>query len=62
MKAQKRPPRTDDLHRHLMKYGPEPNHWNESIHCAYAGHQREAILLTGIPDIGESFPRASAYR
>ncbi len=62
MKAQKRPPRTDDLHCHLMKYGPEPNHWNEYIHCAYAGHQREAIFLTGIPDIRESLPHASAYR
>ncbi len=62
MKAQKRPPRTDDLHCHLMKYGPEPNHWNEYIHCAYAGHQREAIFLTGIPDIRESLPHASTYR
>ena len=62
MKAQKRPPRTDDLHGHLMKYGPEPNHWNEYILCAYMGHQREAIFLTGIPDIRESLPHASTYR
>ena len=62
MKAQKRPPRTDDLHGHLMKYGPEPNHWNEYIHWAYAGHQREAIFLTGIPDIRESLPDAPAHR
>ena len=55
MKA-KKPPRTDDLHSHLMKYGPDPNHWNEYIHCAYSGHQAEAIFLTGIPDIRESLP------
>ena len=54
----KNPPRTDDAHGHLMKYGPEPNHWNEYIHCAYTGHQREAIFLTGIPDIRESLPHA----
>ena len=29
MKARKQPPRTDDPHGHLMKHGPEPNHWNE---------------------------------
>ena len=61
MKA-KKPPRTDDLHDHLMKYGPEPNHWNEYIFCAYTGHQHEAIFLTGIPDIRESLPHASATR
>ncbi len=61
MKAKNRP-RTDDAHGHLMKYGPEPNHWNEYIHCAYTGHQREAIFLTGIPDIRESLPHASAFR
>ncbi len=62
MMAQKRPPRTDDLHDHLMKYGPEPNHWNEYILCAYTGHRREAIFLTGIPDIRESLPHAPACR
>ena len=62
MKAQKRPPRTDDLHGHLMNYGPGPNHWNEYILCAYTGHRHEAIFLTGIPDIRESLPHASAYR
>ena len=61
MKAGK-PPRTDDLHGHLMKYGPDPNHWNEYILCAYSGHQAEAIFLSGIPDIRESLPHASAVR
>ena len=55
MKA-KKPPRTEDAHGHLMKYGPGPNHWNEYILCAYSGHQAEAIFLTGIPDIRESLP------
>lgn len=58
MKAQKRPPRTDDLRGNLMKHGPEPNHWNEYIFCAYTGHRHEAIFLTGIPDIPESLPHA----
>ena len=58
MKAQRRPPRTDDLHGSLLKHGPEPNHWNEYIFCAYTGHQHEAIFVTGIPDIPESLPHA----
>ena len=58
MKGRKRPPGTDDLHGHLMKHGPEVNHWNEYLHCAYAGHLHEAIFLTGIPDIRESLPHA----
>ena len=62
MKVTKKPPRTDDAHRHLMKYGPDPNHWNEFIFSAYSGHRHEAIFLTGIPDIRESLPHASAYR
>ena len=62
VKAQRRPPRRDDPHGHLMKYGPEPNHWNEYILCAYTGHRHEAIFLTGIPDIRESLPHASTYR
>ena len=62
MKAWKKPPRTDDPRGHLMKYGPEPNHWNEYVLCAYAGHRHEAIFLTGIPDIPESLPHASTDR
>ena len=62
MKAQKKPPRTDDPRSHLMKFGPEPNHWNEYVFCAYTGHRREAIFLTGIPDIPASLPHASPYR
>ncbi|MYE00727.1 MAG: hypothetical protein F4Y03_05525 [Alphaproteobacteria bacterium] len=58
----KKAPRTKDPHGHLMKYGLEPNHWNEFIFSAYEGHQAEAIFLTGIPDIRESLPHASANR
>ena len=61
MKA-KIPPRTDDAHGHLMKYGPDRNHWNEYIFCAYLGHQADAIFLTGIPDIPQSLPHAPAVR
>ena len=61
MKA-KKPPRTNDPRGHLMKYGPEPNHWNEFIFSAYSGHRHEAIFLTGIPDIRESLPHASPDR
>ena len=53
---------TDGAHAHLMKYGPDPNHWNEYILCAYSGHRAEAIFLTGIPDIRHSLPHASADR
>ena len=53
-----KPLKTVDRHGHLMKYGPDPNHWNEYVLCAYAGHQHEAIFLTGIPDIRESLPHA----
>jgi len=52
------PPRTDDAHGHLMKYGPEPNHWNEYIFCAFSDYQHEAVFLTGVPDIRESLPHA----
>ncbi len=58
----KKPPRMDDPHGHLMKYGPNPNHWNEYILCAYTGHRHEAIFLSCIPDIRESLPHAPADR
>ena len=61
MKA-KKAPRTKDPHGHLMKHGPDPNHWNEFIFASYEGHRAEAIFLTGIPDIRESLPHASGNR
>ena len=61
MKVRKAP-RTEDAYGQLMKYGPDPNHWNEYIFCAFLGYQHEAIFLTGIPDIRQSLPHAPAYR
>jgi hypothetical protein len=61
MKARK-PLKADDRHGHLMKYGPAPNHWNEYIFTAYAGHRQDVVFLTGIPDIPESLPHADTSR
>ena len=58
MRAKKNPSRADDAHHGLMKYGPDPNHWNEYIFSAYSGHRDTAIFLTGIPDIPQSLPHA----
>ncbi len=58
MKEKKELPKVDGARRHLMKYGPDPNHWNEYIFCAYSNHQHDAIFLTGIPDIPQSLPHA----
>ena len=62
MMANMKPSRTDDAHGHLMKYGPDPNYLNEYILSADSGHRSEAIFLSGIPDIRQSVPHASAYR
>jgi hypothetical protein len=43
---------------YIMKHGLSLNHWNEYIFCAYAGHQHNAVFLTGIPDIKKSLPHA----
>ena len=59
---ERKAPRTEDAHGQLMKYGPDPNHWNEYIFCAFVGYQHEAIFLTGIPDIRQSLPHAPAHR
>ena len=56
--AAKRLPRSTDRHEFLMKYGPDADYWNEYIFLAYSNFQREAIFLTGIPDIPESLPHA----
>ena len=44
--------------RERLKYGREPNEWNEFIFQAYANHQFDAIFLTGIPDVPASLPHA----
>ena len=51
-------PRKLEASTYIMKHGPTTNHWNEYIFCAYAGHQHDAVFLTGIPDIKESLPHA----
>lgn len=58
MKEREKSPVTEGARRHLMKYGPDPNHWNEYIFCAYSNFQHNAIFLTGIPDIPQSLPHA----
>jgi hypothetical protein len=42
----------------LLKYGREPNQWNEFIFLAYHHHQFDAIFLTGLPDVRGSLPNA----
>lgn len=42
----------------LMKYGPEPNYWNEFVFKAYHHYQHDAIFLAGIPDVQGSLPHA----
>jgi hypothetical protein len=51
---------TDDLSRfhNLLKYGLEPNYWNEFVLKAYHHHQQDAIFLTGIPDMKATLPHA----
>ena len=57
MRTKKRPGNHDLFHE-MMKFGPELNHWNEYVFCAYSSHQREAIFLTGIPDMPQTLPHA----
>ena len=45
------------LHR-LLKYGREPNCWNEFVFQAYHHHQSDAIFLAGIPDLKATLPHA----
>lgn len=42
----------------LLKRGPEPNYWHEFVFKAYHHHQRDAIFLTGIPDMKDTLPHA----
>jgi hypothetical protein len=43
----------------LLKYGLEPNYWNEFVFLAYHNFQRDAVFLTGIPDMKATLPHAS---
>jgi hypothetical protein len=42
----------------LLKFGLEPNYWNEFVFKAYCNYQTEAVFLTGIPDIKATLPHA----
>jgi hypothetical protein len=42
----------------LLKYGREPDHWNEFILKAYHHHRHDAIFLAGLPDVTGSLPHA----
>ena len=42
----------------LLKYGPEPNYWNEFVLKSYHHHQYDAVFLTGIPDMEATLPHA----
>lgn len=48
-----------DLHE-FLKYGPDKHYWLEFIMEGYAGHQKEAVFLTGIPDIKSTLPHAGS--
>jgi hypothetical protein len=42
----------------FLKYGREPNFWNEFVFKAYHHHRHDAIFLTGLPDVPGSLPHA----
>jgi hypothetical protein len=42
----------------LMKWGLSLRYWPEYIFEAYCGHEREAVYLTGLPDVAESRPHS----
>jgi hypothetical protein len=42
----------------FMKYGREPDSWNEFVFKAYHHHRSDAIFLTGLPDVPGSLPHA----
>ena len=51
------PEKSRRLHE-LLKYGREPDSWNEFIFKAYHHHRHDAIFLTGLPDVPGSLPHA----
>jgi hypothetical protein len=42
----------------FLKYGREPDSWNEFIFQAYHHHRPDAIFLAGLPDVPGSLPHA----
>ena len=45
----------------LMKFGTEPNYWNEFLFEGYVGHSDDAIWVRGLPDIAASRPHSPEY-
>jgi hypothetical protein len=45
------------LHQ-FLKYGSDPNYWNEFVLKAYHHHHDGVILLAGIPDLNATLPHA----
>lgn len=42
----------------FLKYGPDPNYWNEFVFSSYHDHEGDAIFLTGIPDMKATLPHS----
>lgn len=49
---------SDDSQRlhQLLKFGTSTHHWNEFVCDAFHHHQRDAIFLSGIPDLRATLP------
>lgn len=43
----------------FLKFGPDPNHWNEFVLRGYHHHESNVIFLAGLPDVKDSLPHAS---
>ena len=43
---------------HHMKYGPSRSYWNEFVFEGYVNYTSEAVFITGLPDIAESWPHS----
>jgi hypothetical protein len=46
----------------LLKFGPNPDHWNEFIFQPYHYHSFDAIFLAGLPDVRTSLPHGRLSR
>ena len=40
----------------FLKFGREPNFWNEFIFLSYVDYQTDAVFLAGLPDVRASLP------
>ena len=51
------PEKRGRLHE-FLKYGREPDTWNEFVFQAYHHHRPDVVFLTGLPDVPGSLPHA----